>query len=123
MTRLLFLLVLAFPILADDVPMTRLRVDVQTKSGKPIDRASVIVKFVEGRSAVKLGKKIIKNWEIRTNQEGIAKLPAIPQGKVKIQVIAKGYQTFGDVFEIDEEEKTVEIKLNPPQNQYSSHTN
>jgi len=123
MTRLLFLLVLAFPILADDVPMTRLRVDVQTKSGKPIDRASVIVKFVEGRSAIKLGKKIIKNWEIRTNQEGIAKLPAIPQGKVKIQVIAKGYQTFGDVFEIDEEEKTVEIKLNPPQAQYSSHTN
>lgn len=123
MTRFLFLLVLAFPLLADDVPMTRLRVDVQTLSGKPIDRASVVIKFVEGRSAIKLGKKIIKNWEIRTNQEGIAKLPAIPQGKIKIQVIAKGYQTFGDIFEIDEEEKTVEIKLNPPQQQYSSHTN
>ncbi len=123
MTRLLFLLVLAFPLLADDVPMTRLRVEVQSKHGKPIERASVVVKFVQGRSAAKLGKKVIKNWEIRTNQEGIAQLPSIPQGQVKIQVIAKGYQTFGDIFDIDEEEKTVEVVLNPPQKQYSSHDN
>jgi len=26
----------------------------------------------------------------------------MPPGKVKIQVIAKGYQTFGDVYEVDE---------------------
>jgi hypothetical protein len=36
-------------------------------------------------------------------------------------VIAKGYQTFGDTFDVDEDERTIEIKLNPPQKQYSSH--
>jgi hypothetical protein len=40
---------------------------------------------------------------------------------VVIQVIAKGYQTHGDTYEIAEPEKTIEIKLNPPQPQYSVH--
>jgi hypothetical protein len=38
-----------------------------------------------------------------------------------VQVIAKGYQTFGNTFEVEEEEKTIEVKLNPPQPQYSAH--
>jgi hypothetical protein len=38
-----------------------------------------------------------------------------------IQVIAKGYQTFGETFEVNEPEKTIEIKLNRPQAQYSVH--
>ncbi len=46
-------------------------------------------------------------------------IPAIPQGKILIQVIAKNYQTFGQTFDIKEDEKRVEIKLNPPQQQYS----
>lgn len=101
--------------------MTRLNVQVQTLSGKPIERASVIVRFVEGRSIVKLGKKIQTHWEMRTNQEGIAKVPAVPEGKVRIQVIAKGFQTFGQTFEVSGDEKTVDIKLNPPQPPYSAH--
>jgi len=36
-------------------------------------------------------------------------------------VIAKGYQTFGQIFDVTEEEKTIDIKLNLPQQQYSSH--
>jgi hypothetical protein len=99
--------------------MTRLRIEVKSIYGKPIERASVVVRFVEGRSVVKFGRKIITNWELRTNQEGVAKIPPIPQGKIRIQVIARGYQTFGQIFEIEEEEKTVEIKLNPPQAQHS----
>jgi hypothetical protein len=106
---------------ADDPPMTKLRVEVKSYSGKPIDRAGVIVRFVEGRSITKLGKKIRTSWEMRTNQEGVARVPAVPQGKVLVQVIAKGYQTFGEHFEVEEPEKTIEIKLNPPQSQYSAH--
>ena len=49
---------------------------------------------------MKLGKKQMTHWEVRTNQEGIAKVPALPQGKVRIQVIAKNYQTFGETFDI-----------------------
>jgi hypothetical protein len=51
----------------------------------------------------------------------VARIPSIPQGKVRIQVIAKGYQTFGQVFDVNEEEKTIEVKLNPPQPQFSAH--
>ena len=101
--------------------MTALLIEVKNQDGRPIDRASVVVKFVSGRSPVKLGRKIKTNWEVRTNQQGVAKIPPIPQGKILIQVIAKGYQTHGKTYEIEEEEKTVEVKLNPPQPQYSAH--
>src|SRR5258708_5618265 len=101
--------------------MTKLEIMVKTQGGNPIDRASVVVRFVEGRSYVKLGKKIRTTYELRTNQEGRAKIPQIPQGKIRIQVIAKGYQTFGQIFDVNEDEKTVEIKLNTPQQQYSAH--
>jgi hypothetical protein len=40
---------------------------------------------------------------------------------IMIQIIASGYQTFGQTFDINEAEKTVEIKLNAPQKQYSAH--
>ena len=109
------------PALAVDPPMTRLRIEVRTPGDRPVDRASVIVRFVEGRSVIKLGKKIKTNWELKTNQDGVAKIPPVPQGKILIQVIAKNYQTFGKTFEVNEEEKTLEIKLNPPQEQYSAH--
>jgi hypothetical protein len=49
------------------------------------------------------------------------KIPPIPQGKILIQVIAKNYQTFGQTFDIDETEKTIDVRLNPPQSQYSAH--
>jgi hypothetical protein len=119
--RLVCLPVLLVSLLAADNPTTRLKVEVRSHAGKPVDRAAVIVNFVEGRSVVKLGKKVITHWELRTNQEGVAKVPALPQGKVRIQVNAKNYQTFGDVFDVDQEEKTIVIKLNPPQQQYSAH--
>jgi uncharacterized GH25 family protein len=102
-------------------PMTKLNVLVKSPSGKPVDRASVVVRFVEGHSVVKLGKAVRTTFEMRTNQEGEVKIPSIPQGKIRIQVIAKGYQTFGQIFNVTEDEKTVEVALNPPQQQYSAH--
>jgi hypothetical protein len=104
-----------------DPPMTKLRIEVKSLSGKPIEQASVVVRFGGSRSVAKLGKKIITNWEVRTNQDGVAKIPALPQGSIRVQVIANGYQTFGQTFEVNEPEKTLEIALNPPQAQYSSH--
>jgi hypothetical protein len=101
--------------------MTSLRIEVKTQSDKPVDRAAVIVRFIEGRSAVKFGKSIRKNWEMRTGQEGVVKIPPIPQGKILVQVNAKGYQTFGQTFDVTEEERTIEVKLNTPQPQHSEH--
>jgi len=101
--------------------MTKLSITVKTQGGHPVDRASVVVRFIEGRSIAKLGKTVRTTYELRTNQDGIANIPEIPQGKIRIQVIAKGYQTFGEVIDVNEDQKDVEIKLNPPQQQYSSH--
>jgi hypothetical protein len=115
------LLLLAVGAVLADPPMTKINLEVKTAGGHPVDRASVIVRFVEGRSVVKLGKKIRTTYELRTNQDGEANIPSIPQGKILIQIIAKGYQTFGQTFEIDEAEKTIPITLNPPQPQYSAH--
>ncbi|MBI5086992.1 MAG: carboxypeptidase regulatory-like domain-containing protein [Acidobacteria bacterium] len=116
---LFLVLVLAVPLLADP-PMTVLRVEVKSYSDKPIDRASVIVRFLEGFNPIKM-KKTRTTWEMRTGQDGVAKLPSLPQGKIQIQVIAKGYQTFGQTFEINEAERTIEVKLNAPQPQVSAH--
>lgn len=122
MNKLVTLLVagmLVIPAFAAE--MTRLQVKVTNLDGKPIDRASVIINFVKGRSTVKMGKKMMTHWETRTNQDGLVKMPEIPQGEILVQVIAKGYQTFGQKFDVADDERTIEIKLNPPQPQYSAH--
>ena len=124
-TRLMALfvpLIFVAPVSAfEDPPMTVIRVEVRNLSDKPIDRASVIVRVDKGRSVVKFGKKVITSYQMKTNQDGVAKVPSLPQGKILVQVIAKGYQTFGETFDILEAERVIEVKLNPPQPQYSAH--
>ena len=102
-------------------PMTKITIVVKNQSGKPVERASVVVKFVQGHSIIKLGKAVRTTFELRTSQEGEASIPAIPQGKIQVQIIAKGYQTYGQTYEVTEDEKTLDITLNPPQQQYSAH--
>ena len=120
MRRMILCLALALPLLAE-TPMTTLTIAVKNESGKAVEDASVTVRFIKGHSVMKLGKGIRKEWDLHTNQEGIAKIPPIPQGTILIQVNAKNYQTFGENFDVDDEQKTLEIKLKPPQAQYSAH--
>jgi hypothetical protein len=119
MRALILSIAFFLPVLGAD--MTTLTISVKSQSGKPVEYASVIVKFQKGHSVAKLGKKIRKEWELRTNQEGIVKIPPIPQGTILVQIIAKDYQTFGQNFDVDEEQKTLDIRLNAPQPQYSAH--
>jgi hypothetical protein len=112
---------LLWAVAAQAADMTKLNIQIKAQGGRPVDRASVIVRFVEGHSVVKLGKAIRTTFELRSNQDGEVKVPSIPQGKIRIQVIAKGYQTFGQVFDVTDDEKTIPITLNPPQQQYSAH--
>lgn len=114
------LLVLAVAAYAE-VPMTKLTITVKTQTGRPVGQAAVIVRFVKGHSVFKLGKAVRTQFELRSNQEGEATIPAIPQGQIRIQIIANGYQTYGDMIDVSETEKTIDIKLNPPQQQYTSH--
>ena len=110
----------AVPVAAPAKDLTKLKIVVTNTNGKPVDRANVIVRF-GGRKVVKLGKKVMTQWEMRSTQEGIADIPEMPKGSIRVQVIAKGYQTFGDTFEVTEDERTIEVKLSPPQDQYSAH--
>ena len=122
MIRMFFIIaacLIALPMAAAD--KTRIQVKVTNEAGKPVYPASVIVRFVSGHSVTKLGTKIRTTWETSTNQEGLARIPEIRQGKILFQVIAKGYQTYGNTIEVDEDEKTVEIQLKRPQPQYSAH--
>ena len=119
MRALILSLALLSPLMGAE--LTTLTISVRSPFDKPVESAGVVVKFVKGRSKTKFGKKIRTEWELRTNQEGVVKIPPIPQGTILIQVIAKGYQTFGQNFDVDEDEKTIDIKLNEPQPQYSAH--
>lgn len=96
---------------------TRLHIHVVNDLGKPVGNAEVVVRFLESRF---LKPKKKQEWELRTTQEGTVSTPGIPQGKILIQISAKNYQTFGETYEIEEAEKTVEIQLKPPQPQYTS---
>ncbi len=113
------LFAVALPLLADD--FTRLEIHVLSPTGRGIDNASVTVRFAADLPKAKPSKKLRKEWDVKTNQEGVIKLPSIPKGSILIQVRADNYQTFGKIFDIAEDEKIVEIKLNPPQPQYSGH--
>ena len=123
MRRLVLLLALLLPMAplrADDE--TRIQIHVTNERGKPVERASVIVKFVSGRPLKTLGlRKARLSWELKSSQEGMAKIPGIPKGKILIQISAKNYQTFGDTYDIDDDERLVEIVLKTPQSQYSVH--
>jgi hypothetical protein len=102
------------------IPTTKLSIHVMSPGGKPLDRASVIVKFLSSTSKVNI-KRTRTTWETKTDQEGFSRIPSIPQGKIQVQIIAEGYQTFGQLFDVTEDEKTLEIRLNPPQAQFSAH--
>ena len=105
-----------------DSDLTRLQIKVTDDRGKPVDHANVRVVFKQGRRKLTLAlTKIQHSWEMKTSGQGIAKIPPIPKGDILIQVTAPYFQTFGKTFDIEEDERTVEVQLNPPQQQYSAH--
>jgi hypothetical protein len=108
----------ALPVLADD--STKLEVRVTNEAGRPIENASVVIKFT-GSLKVKPNPKFRKEWDVKTSEQGLVKLPSIQKGPILIQIRADNFQTFGQVFDIQEDERVVEIKLKPPQPQYSAH--
>jgi hypothetical protein len=103
------------------VEMTTISITVTNSYDKPVDNAAVILDFLGSHQAAKLGKRKRVHWEVHTDQHGVARFPPVPQGTLQLQVVAKSYQTFGDKYDVDTDEKTIEVKLQPPQGQYSAH--
>ena len=82
---------------------------------KPVASASVYVRFVEARKLEK-DKKIEMN--LKTNLSGACHVPVLPPGKFMIQVIAPGWKTFGEYYDIGETAQTVRIHLVSPPKWY-----
>jgi len=77
---------------------------------KPIVDASVYVKFAEAKTL--RDKKIELN--LKTNQSGVARSPEIPKGRILIQIVAPGWKTFGQYYDIKQDEQTIQINLDRP---------
>jgi hypothetical protein len=99
-----------------DPGMTRLRIHVTDPNGKAVGNASVYVRYYT--SGGLLHHEKLEEMDLKTNQDGSVKVPEIPQGKILIQVIAKGWHTYGKWYEIAQGQQSVPIKLEPPPHWY-----
>ena len=94
----------------------RLRIEVTAgEKNQPVENASVYVKYAQERALTK-DKKIEMN--LKTNRDGVAKVPDIPRGKVLVQVIAEGWKPFGRWYDLEEDEQTIKIRLEKPPRWY-----
>jgi len=58
--------------------------------------------------------------ELKTNEDGKAVIDVIPIGDtVRLQVIAKGYQTYGEDYKIEKAEMAIDVRMKRPGEQYS----
>lgn len=82
-------------------------------NGKPILNAHVIFHPTEG-------DKDKGSLEVKTDEDGKAVIDVIPIGDtVTLQVIADGYQTYGQSYKIDKSDMTMKIRMKRPGAQYS----
>jgi hypothetical protein len=95
-------------------PSSRIEVTVlRDVNGKPIEHAAVIFHPMEG-------DKDKGSLELKTNEDGKAIIDVIPIGDtVRMQIIAPGFQTYGDDYKIDRETLTFEVRMKRPGQQYS----
>jgi len=86
---------------------------VRATTGKPVENASVIFHPLEnGRDN--------GNMELKTNDEGKAVIDLLEMGtSVRLQIIAPGFQTYGEDYKVDKDNVAVEVKLKRPAGQYS----
>ncbi len=85
-------------------------------NGKPIMNASVIFNPYD-----KDGKDL-GSLEVKTDPEGKAAVDIIPTGsRVRVQVLANGFATFGQDFQVDEPSREIAVALLRPQEQVSSY--
>ena len=87
---------------------------VKDDTGKPVRNAAVILHPVKQN-----GKQAKGGIELKTDAEGKTESDGMPYGKLRVQVIAPGFQTFGDDYTINQSEHTVTIRLKRPQGQYT----
>jgi len=99
----------------DEGPMSDLRfVVVKDYNGKPVRNAAVVLHPVNRK-----GKQSRGGMELKTDNEGRTNIDGIPYGPLRVQVLAPGFQTFGEDYQIDKPEMLITVKLKRPGGQYS----
>src|SRR6267154_6317148 len=83
-------------------------------NGKPVRNASVVMHPVE-----KNGKQSKGGLQIKTDAEGKASFDGAPYGKLRIQVLAPGFQTFGADYDVEKPTLDITVKMKRPAGQYS----
>jgi hypothetical protein len=87
---------------------------VRATTGKPIPNAAVIFHPVNEKGKQEGG------MELKTDLEGKTALDVIPIGStVRLQIIANGFQTFGNDYVANADAKEITIKMQRPTSQYS----
>jgi hypothetical protein len=88
---------------------------IKKANGKPIMNAAVV--FNPSKDGKDLG-----NLEVKTDPEGKATIDVIPTGSlVRVQVIANGFATFAEDYQLDDPNKDILISMVRPQEQVSSY--
>jgi hypothetical protein len=67
----------------------------------------------------KNGKQSRGGLQIKTDPEGKANFDGVPYGKLRVQVLAEGFQTFGDDYDVNKPEMEITIRMKRPSGQYS----
>ncbi len=83
-------------------------------NGKPVRNASVVMHPVQ-----KNGKQAKGGLQIKTDADGKASFDGAPYGKLRVQVLAQGFQTFGADYDIDKPTVEITVKMKRPAGQYS----
>jgi hypothetical protein len=87
---------------------------IKQDNGKPVRNAAVIMHPVNAH-----GKQGRGGLELKTDAEGKANFDGIPYGRLRVQVLAQGFQTYGEDFDVDKPKMELTIKLKRPQSQFS----
>ena len=87
---------------------------IKDDNGKPVRNAAVILHPVNAK-----GKQERGDMELKTDPEGKTSFDGIPYGMLRVQVLASGFQTFGEDYNIEKAKTEITIKLKRPQGQYS----
>jgi hypothetical protein len=94
------------------------RITIEVSGGeneKPVENASVYLKYVEERK-IRKDKKVELN--VKTNRDGTAHVPDAPMGRVLVQVVADGWKTYGRWYDITEAKQVIKVHLEKPPRWY-----
>jgi 5-hydroxyisourate hydrolase-like protein (transthyretin family) len=87
---------------------------VREANGKPVKNAEVVLHPVDEH-----GKQKQEGLELKTHEDGKAEVSGLAYGKWRIQVIARGFKTYGEDYDINQPNREITIKLQKPSEQYS----